>query len=244
MVQELLKPCLFEFIGTLVLILLGDGVVACTTLRKSKGEGAGWVVITMAWGFAVMCGVFIAGPWSGAHLNPAVSFGLALAGKFKWAWVLPYTVAQLLGGFCGALLVYVMYKDHFDATDDAATKLGVFCTAPAIRNNVRNFICEAVGTWLLVLCIIAFGTNANTPTVGMGDLGAFPVTMLIMAIGMSLGGATGYAINPARDLAPRIAHAILPIKGKGSSYWDYSWIPVAGPLAGAALAALTGVLIY
>ncbi len=242
--MELLTKCLFELIGTLVLILLGDGVVAGSTLQKSKGLGAGWVVITLGWGFAVMCGVFIAGPYSGAHLNPAVTLGLAAAGKFAWAEVLPYICAQMIGGFLGAILVYIFYKDHFDATEDPNAKLGVFCTMPAIRNPWRNFFCEAIATWLLVFVIMAFATEGNTPTLGMGSLGAFPVTMLIMSIGMSLGGATGYAINPARDLAPRIAHAILPIKGKRSSGWSYSWVPVAGPLAGGLLAALCFVLIF
>ena len=242
--MELLTKCLFELIGTLVLILLGDGVVAGSTLQKSKGFGAGWVVITLGWGFAVMCGVFIAGPYSGAHLNPAVTLGLAAAGKFAWAEVLPYICAQMIGGFLGAILVYIFYKDHFDATEDPNAKLGVFCTMPAIRNPWRNFFCEAIATWLLVFVIMAFATEGNTPTLGMGSLGAFPVTMLIMSIGMSLGGATGYAINPARDLAPRIAHAILPIKGKRSSGWSYSWVPVAGPLAGGLLAALCFVLIF
>ena len=242
--MELLTKYLFELIGTLVLILLGDGVVAGSTLQKSKGLGAGWVVITLGWGFAVMCGVFIAGPYSGAHLNPAVTLGLAAAGKFAWAEVLPYICAQMIGGFLGAILVYIFYKDHFDATEDPNAKLGVFCTMPAIRNPWRNFFCEAIATWLLVFVIMAFATEGNTPTLGMGSLGAFPVTMLIMSIGMSLGGATGYAINPARDLAPRIAHAILPIKGKRSSGWSYSWVPVAGPLAGGLLAALCFVLIF
>lgn len=256
--HEIIQPCVFEFIGTFILILLGDGVVAGCCLKKSKGEGSGWVVITLAWGFAVMCGVFIAGPQSGAHLNPAVSLGLAIFGSFKWSYVLPYIIAQMLGAFCGALLVYAIYKDHFDATEDPATKLGVFCTGPAIRNYGRNVLGEFVGTWLLVFCIIAFATNANTPSVdvrnlalgvdmlpvGLGSSGAFPVTMLIMAIGMSLGGVTGYAINPARDLAPRLAHAILPIKGKGTSDWKYSWVPVAAPLAGAAFAALCGLLLF
>ncbi len=242
--MELLTKCLFELIGTLVLILLGDGVVAGSTLKRSKGLGAGWVVITLGWGFAVMCGVFIAGPYSGAHLNPAVTLGLAAAGKFAWAEVLPYICAQMIGGFLGAILVYLFYKDHFDATEDADTKLGVFCTMPAIRNLWRNFFCEAVATWLLVFVILAFATEGNTPTLGMGSLGAFPVTMLIMSIGMSLGGATGYAINPARDLAPRLAHAILPIKGKRSSGWSYSWVPVAGPLVGGLLAALCFVLVF
>lgn len=150
----------------------------------------------------------------------------------------------MLGAFCGAGLVYAIYKDHFDATEDQATKLGVFCTAPAIRNNWRNFLSEFIGTWLLVFTIIAIGTNANTAEFGLGATGNFPVTFLIMAIGMSLGGTTGYAINPARDLAPRIAHAILPIKGKGNSDWKYSWIPVAGPIAGGAFAALCAVLLF
>lgn len=242
--MELITKCLFELVGTFVLILLGDGVVACTTLNKSKGLGGGWVVITLGWGLAVMCGVFISGPYSGAHLNPAVTLGLAAAGKFAWAEVLPYIAAQMTGGFLGALAVYLFYKDHFDATEDANTKLGVFCTMPAVTNYARNFFCEALASWLLVFVILVFSTAENTPMVGMGSLGAFPVTCLIMAIGMSLGGATGYAINPARDLAPRIAHAVLPISGKRDSGWAYSWVPVAGPLAGGALAALCFVLMY
>lgn len=242
--MELLTKCLFELVGTFVLILLGDGVVACTTLNKSKGFGGGWVVITLGWGLAVMCGVFIAGPYSGAHLNPAVTLGLAAAGKFAWSGVLPYIVAQMLGGFLGAVAVYLFYKDHFDATEGGDTKLGVFCTMPAVRKEGRNFFCEALATWLLVFVILVFSTAENTPVVGMGSLGAIPVTCLIMAIGMSLGGATGYAINPARDLAPRIAHAILPIKGKRDSGWGYSWVPVLGPMLGGAVAALCFVLMY
>lgn len=242
--MTLFSKCIFEFIGTLVLILLGDGVVASNLLSKSKGQGGGWVVITMGWGFAVMCGVFIAGPYSGAHLNPAVSIGLAAAGHFEWSCVLPYIIAQMLGAFAGALLVYLFYKDHFDITDDPEAKLGIFCTIPAVSNKWRNFFCEFLGTWLLVYVILAFSHSENAPQVGMGSMGAFPVTMLIMAIGMSLGGATGYAINPARDFAPRIAHAILPIKGKRDSGWSYSWIPVLAPICGAAFAALTHFLIY
>ena len=230
--------CLFEFIGTAVMILLGDGVVASTVWQKSKGTGAGWVVITMAWGFAVMCGVFIAGPYSGAHLNPAVSIGLALGGSFPWASVPGYAVAQMLGGFVGAVLVYLFYKDQFDATDDPDAKLGCFCTMPAIMNRPRNFFCEFLGTFLLILVILMLAEPGNVAAVGMGSLGAFPVTMLIMAIGMSLGGTTGYAINPARDLAPRIAHALLPIKGKRDSGWAYSWVPVLGPICGAIVAGL------
>ncbi len=241
---SLFTKCLFEFIGTLVLVLLGDGVVASTILKRSKGFGGGWVVITMAWGLAVMCGVLIAGPWSGAHLNPAVSVGLAVAGAFPWACVPGYVAAQLLGGFCGAVVVYLFYKDHFDATDDAGAKLGVFCTMPAIMNKPRNLFCEGVGTFLLIFVILAIGNEHNTPEVGLGSLGSFPVTMLIMAIGMSLGGTTGYAINPARDLPPRVAHAVLPIRGKGPSGWGYSWVPVAGPLAGAVAAALVYGVVY
>ena len=242
--MTLLTKCIFEFIGTLVLILLGDGVCCATSLNKSKAQGAGWAVITLGWGLAVMCGVFIAGPYSGAHLNPAVTLGFAIAGQFDWCGVLPYIVSQMLGGFAGAVLVYIFYKDHFDATDDQATKLGVFCTAPAIMNKGRNFFCEALASWLLVFVILALGNKENLPEIGMGELGAFPVTMLIVAIGMSLGATTGYAINPARDLAPRIAHAVLPIKNKGGNGWDYSWVPVAGPICGGLLAALTYMVIY
>ena len=242
--MTLLTKCIFEFVGTLVLILLGDGVCCATSLNKSKAQGAGWVVVTLGWGLAVMCGVFIAGPYSGAHLNPAVTLGFALAGQMDWCCVLPYIAAQMLGGFAGAVLVYMFYKDHFDATEDPATKLGVFCTAPAIMNKGRNFFCETVATWLLVFVILALGNKENLPEIGMGELGAFPVTMLIMSIGMSLGATTGYAINPARDLAPRLAHAVLPIKGKGDSGWGYSWVPVAGPLCGGLLAAMTYMLIY
>lgn len=229
--------CLFEFIGTAILVLFGDGVVASTVLKKSKGENGGWVVITLAWGLAVMLGVFIAGPYSGAHLNPAVTLGLAAAGTFNWSFVLPYIVAQMLGGFVGAVLVYAFYKDHYDATDDPATKLSTFCTIPAIRNYGRNLFSEIVGTFVLVFVILVLATESNTPEVGMGSLGAFPVAMLIVALGMSLGGTTGYAINPARDLAPRLAHAVLPIRGKGTNDWTYSWVPVLGPIIGGVLAA-------
>ena len=224
---SLFTKCLFEFIGTLVLVLLGDGVVASTVLKRSKGFDGGWIVITIAWGLAVMCGVLIAGPYSGAHLNPAVSVGLAVAGSFPWAYVPGYVAAQLLGGFCGAVVVYLYCKDHFDATDDPAAKLGEF-----------------LGTFLLVFVILAIGNEQNTPEIGMGSLGSLPVTMLIMAIGMSLGGTTGYAINPARDLPPRLAHALLPIRGKGGSGWDYSWVPVAGPLLGALAAGLIYGCVY
>ena len=240
---SLLVQCLFEFIGTFVLVLLGCGVVACVSLRKSKGEGAGWVVVTLAWGLAVMCGVLIAGPYTGAHLNPAVTLGLAAAGKFPWEYVLPYIVSQIAGGILGAVIVYVFYKDHFDATAEAETKLGVFATIPAIKNYRRNMICEIVCTFILVLVILFMGDKENSSEVGLGSVGALPVALLVVVIGMSLGGTTGYAINPARDLGPRIAHAILPIKGKGSSQWSYSWVPIVGPLLGGVLAALLYLMV-
>ena len=250
----LFTQCVFEFLGTLVLVLLGDGVCAATSLNKSKAQGAGWIVITMGWGFAVMMGVFIAGAVSGAHLNPAVSIGCAIAGTMAWSAVPGYVVAQMLGAFVGAVLVWLFYKDHYDITEDPAVKLGTFCTAPAIEGHqIRNFFCETLATWLLIFVILVFGVDMNVPTldadgahlhIGMGELGAIPVTYLIMAIGMSLGGTTGYSLNPARDLSPRLAHALLPIKGKGGSNWGYSWVPVAGPVAGAVLAALTYILLY
>ena len=234
---------LFEFIGTLVLVLLGDGVCAATSLNHSKAKGAGWVVIALGWGLAVMMGVLIAGPVSGAHLNPAVSLGLAIAGSLSWKLVPGYIVAQMLGGFVGAVLVWVFYKDHYKATaDQPDTMLGTFCTIPAIWNPWRNFLSEFIATCLLVFLIIALGTEGNAP-VGAGALGAFPVTCVIMSIGMSLGATTGYALNPARDLPPRLAHAVLPIAGKRDSDWGYSWVPVAGPLVGAALAAVLGLLV-
>jgi glycerol uptake facilitator protein len=239
----MIEKMIFEFIGTMILILMGDGVCANVSLEKSKAKGAGWVVVTFAWGLAVMCGVFVAGPYTGAHLNPAVSIGLALAGTFEWNLVVPYIIAQMLGGFVGAVLVYIYFKDHYDATSDADAKLGTFCTIPAIRNKGRNLVSEIIGTFVLVYVILAIGNVGNTPELGMGSLGAFPVTFLIVAIGMSLGGTTGYAINPARDLAPRFAHFILPIKGKRDSDWSYSWVPVVGPIIGGAIAAALYLLV-
>jgi glycerol uptake facilitator protein len=239
----MIEKMIFEFLGTMILILMGDGVCANVSLEKSKAKGAGWVVVTFAWGLAVMCGVFVAGPYTGAHLNPAVSIGLALAGTFSWDLVVPYIVAQMLGGFVGAVLVYLYFKDHYDATPDADAKLGTFCTIPAIRNMGRNLLSEVIGTFVLVYVILAIGNTGNTPELGMGSLGAFPVTFLIVAIGMSLGGTTGYAINPARDLAPRFAHFLLPIKGKRDSDWGYAWVPVVGPIIGGAIAAALFILV-
>ncbi len=245
-----MEKYLFEFIGTLVLVLLGDGVCAATSLNKSKAKGAGWVVIALGWGLAVMMGVLIAGPVSGAHLNPAVTLGLAVAGQFAWADVLGYIVAQMIGGAAGAVLVWVFYRDHFDATaDEPDTLLGTFCTTPAIYNLRRNLVSEAIATCLLVFVILALGTKGNALTVGgiagnAGAIGSWPVTCLIMSIGMSLGGATGYALNPARDLGPRCMHALLPIKGKRDSLWSYSWVPVVGPIIGAAAAAGLYLLVF
>lgn len=237
---------IFEFIGTLVLVLLGDGVCANVTLNKSKAQGAGWVVITLAWGFAVMAGVLIAGPVSGAHLNPAVTLGLAIAGTFPWASVTGYIIGQMLGGFVGALLVWLFFRDHYKATEDPAAILGTFCTTPAIKNHPQNFLCEVIATWLLVFLILCLGTGGNAFNVagvpaGTGAIGSFPVTAVIMALGMSLGGTTGYALNPARDLSPRAAHALI---FRRDSLWGYSWVPVAGPLAGAAVAAATYLLLF
>lgn len=244
METTLFTQCIFEFLGTLILILLGNGVVACTTLKKSKGEGGGWIVITMGWGFAVMCGVFVSGPYSGALLNPAVTLAQALAGNMSWIAVPGYIAAQLTGAMAGAGLVYLMYMDHFKATEQGDTKLGCFATMPAIMNRPVNLLSEIIGTWLLILCILAFATSANTASVQLGANGAFPVTMLIMAIGMSLGGTTGYAINPARDLGPRIMHALIPMQSKRDSGWSYSWVPVLGPVLGACLAVLTARVIF
>ena len=237
--------CVFEFIGTLVLVLMGDGVCAATTLERSKAKGAGWIVITLAWGFAVMAGVFIAGPYSGAHLNPAVSLGLAVAGTFPWNEVLPYCVAQMLGGFVGAGLVYLYYKDHYKAsTGNPDGILGTFCTMPAIDHKPANLFSEILATCVLVFLILAIGTQANTPAIGLGSIGAFPVTAIIMSIGMSLGGTTGYALNPARDLGPRCIHALIPLEGKRDSGWGYSWVPVLGPVTGACVAAALYLLVF
>ena len=250
METTLFMKCLFEFLGTLVLLLLGTGVCSAVTLKGTKGHGAGWIVITMAWGFAVMAGVFIAGPYSGAHLNPAVTLGLALAGTFPWSDVIPYIIAQMLGGFCGAVLMYAFYVDHFAiSSDDPDGILGCFCTMPAIEHKTVNFFSEFIATALLVFLILMIGTKGNTPQVGgvpagLGAVGAFPVSAVIMSIGMSLGSTTGYSMNPARDFSPRLAHAILPIKGKRDSGWSYSWIPSIGPLVGAAFAACLYLLIF
>lgn len=232
-----------EIFGTGLLILLGDGVVAGVLLAKSKANSAGWIVITAAWAFAVFVGVVVAGPISGAHLNPAVTIGLAVDGGITWGQVPEYLIGEFIGAFIGAILVTIHYWDHFKATEDQGLKLAVFSTAPNIRNIPLNFVSEVIGTFVLVFVILAFGTNGSADGVtiakgGMAALGALPVAILVWSIGMSLGGTTGYAINPARDLGPRIIHAILPIPGKGQSDWGYSWVPVVGPIVGGILAAL------
>lgn len=242
-----MHPLVAEYVGTSLLILIGAGVVANVILEGTKGQGGGWMVITTAWGLGVFIGVVVAGPYSGAHLNPAVSVGLALAGQFAWAKVLPYCLMQLLGAMTGSSLVWLMHKDHFDLTPNPGTKLGVFATAPAIRNYPINMVSEVIGTFVLIFVILYFTPAAmedeNRTPVGLGSLGAIPVAFLVWGIGLSLGGTTGYAINPARDLGPRVAHWLLPIKGKGHSDWAYSWVPVLGPLLGAALAAFVFMFV-
>lgn len=230
-----------EFIGTALIILLGNGVVANVVLKGTKGNDGGWMVITTAWALAVFVGVVIAAPYSGAHLNPAVTIALAIAQKFSWIKVPYYILAQLCGAIVGSFLVWITYKDHFDATDDPALKAAPFATSPAIRNLKSNLFSEIIGTFVLIFVIFYF-TNAEmgiekTP-VGLGSLGAIPVAFLVWVIGLALGGTTGYAINPVRDFGPRLVHALIPMKGKGSSDWAYAWVPVIGPIIGATLAAL------
>ncbi|MGZ3874261.1 MAG: MIP/aquaporin family protein [Mucilaginibacter sp.] len=236
-----MSPFTAELIGTMLLILLGDGVVANVLLNDTKGNNSGWMVITTAWGLAVFVGVVVAGPYSGAHLNPAVTIGLAIAGKFAWANVLSYVIAQMLGAFLGAFLVWIMYYDHFKKTNNPPAVLAIFCTGPAIRNYISNIASEVIGAFVLIFTVFYISCAQITPSktpIGLGSVGALPVALLVWVIGLSLGGTTGYAINPARDLGPRIAHFILPIKNKGTSDWQYAWIPIFGPLAGAILAAM------
>jgi len=241
-----MTPFIAELIGTALLITLGCGVVANVILEKTKGHGGGWMVITTAWAFAVFVGVVVAGPYSGAHINPAVTIGLAVAGSFEWSEVPSYLLAQLLGAMIGAAIVWIMYKDHFDLTKDKSLKLGVFSTIPAIRNYGSNLFSEAVGTFVLVFTILFFtdASMANTEEIiGLGSLGALPVALLVWGIGLALGGTTGYAINPARDLGPRLIHALMPIKEKGGSDWAYSWVPVLGPILGGIAAAGLSFLV-
>jgi len=266
-----------ELTGTFILILLGTSVVANTILKGTKGNNGGWIVITTGWALAVFAGVVIAAPYSGAHLNPAVTVALAIAGKFAWSKVGSFILAQCIGAILGAFVTWLVYRDHFNATEDAGVQLAVFSTSPAIRNTVFNLLSEIVGTFVLIFVIFYFtdpqinvreldsqGKMVQSPQsanvrpsdeppvaapvaapaaehktpIGMGSLGALPVTLLVWAIGLSLGGTTGYAINPARDLGPRIVHTLIPMRHKGASGWGYAWVPVIGPFIGGAIAAL------
>ena len=241
-----MQTLLAELVGTLMLVLLGNGVVANVVLNRTKGQNSGWIVITVGWGIAVATAVYAVGRISGAHLNPAVTIGLAAIGSFNWAEVPGYIAAQMIGGFLGAVLVWVMYWPHWSVTTDRGLKLAAFCTAPAIRKPAANVVGEIIGTAVLLFGILAIAANAQTLSkAGDVDLsfvfshGLQPllVGVLVLGIGVSLGGPTGYAINPARDLAPRLAHAVLPIEGKGPSDWDYAWIPVVAPIIGGVIGA-------
>jgi glycerol uptake facilitator protein len=236
-----------ELIGTAVLVLLGNGTVANVLLNKTKGHNSGWIVISAGWGFGVYVAVLCVGEISGAHINPAVTIGLALSGSFNWQQVPIFILAQMIGAVLGGALVYAFYKRHYDVTDDADAKLATFCTAPNIRSLGRNLFCEVIATFVLVYGVLVMsdasfslqnGVSEQEVKVGLGSIGAVRVGLIVFAIGLSLGGTTGYAINPARDLGPRIAHVLLPISGKRDSDWSYSWVPVIGPIIGAGMAAL------
>lgn len=230
---------LAEFLGTMMLVLLGDGVVANVVLKRTKGHDSGWIVVTAGWAFAVTVGVYLSKAISGAHLNPAVTIALLATGEFPMKDLLPYLVAQMTGAIAGAVLVYLAYRPHFGVTDDKEAKLAVFATGPAIRSPIDNLICETIGTFALMFGLLTIFSEANFTKDSPLETGFSPVLvgLLVWSIGVSLGGPTGYAINPARDLGPRIAHAILPIPGKGSSHWEYAWVPVVGPILGALIAA-------
>lgn len=243
------QPYIAEFIGTAILLLLGMGVVANVNLKKTIGSGqTPWVLITSAWGFAVFVAVFITGQFSGAHLNPAVTIGLAVAGKFSWDLVVGYVLAQLLGAMAGSWLAYILYIDHYRATEDVDTVRSTFCTGPAIRNFKNNLFSEAIGTFMLVFGVLFIaGPSISVPEVtvenfGIGSLDALPVGILVWVIGMALGGTTGYAINPARDLGPRLVHHLIPRKSKNSD-WGYAWVPVVGPFIGGAAAGMAYLLL-
>jgi len=242
-----MKACLAEFFGTAILILLGNGVVANVVLDKTKGHAGGWIVVAAGWACAVFSAVVCTAELSGAHLNPAVTVGLALNQQFEWSNVPGYLIAQMLGAVLGAVLVYVFYHDHYQGTEDANAKMATFCTSPAIRNLPLNFVCEALGTMVLVLAVLSFaapiipltqGDVESRIKVGLGSVGAVQVALIVFSIGLSLGGTTGYAINPARDVGPRFAHALLPVPGKRDSDWGYAIVPGLGPIAGAGLAVL------
>ncbi len=235
---------IFEVIGTGMLMLIGNGIVANLVLKGTKGPDLGWVGISLGWGIAVFIGVFISADISGAHLNPAVTIGLAAAGKFSWSLVPGYILAQILGAMIGNILVWLAYKKQYDATEDSDSLLATFCTSPAIRNPFWNVVTEAIGTFTLVFGVFYIAGGAvGDEAISLGSLDALPVALLVMGIGFGIGGPTGYAINPARDFGPRLLHAILPLKSKGTSDWSYAWIPILGPIIGALLAAGVFVLI-
>jgi glycerol uptake facilitator protein len=235
---------IFEFIGTAMLILIGNGIVANLVLKGTKGGDSGWVGISIAWGLAVFIGVFISADVSGAHLNPAVTIGLATAGKFSWTLVPGYIVAQVLGAMMGNLLVWLTYKKQYEATQDTNAILGTFSTSPAIRSPFWNMVTEIIGTFALVFGVFYIaGSKMGEETISLGAVDALPVAFLVMGIGFGLGGPTGYAINPARDFGPRLLHAILPIKNKGESDWGYAWVPIIGPIIGSILAAFLYLFI-
>ncbi len=260
-----MNPTIAEFIGTAILIIFGNGVVANVVLAQTKGNGGGWIVITAGWAFAVYIGAFCAAPISGAHLNPAVTIAMAMDGKLDYAAVPAYILAQLAGAMVGGAIVFFFYREHFKVSSDANGKLACFCTAPNIRKIPQAFFCEVIGTFMLILPIFLMteakiqwpegfggaaagggaGVAGDVPsaTVGLGSLGLIPVALLVFGIGLSLGGTTGYAINPARDLGPRLAHFLLPIPGKRDSDWGYAWVPVVGPIVGAILAVVVHRLV-
>ncbi len=240
-----------EFIGTALLIILGNGVVANVVLSRTKGSNSGWIVISAGWAVGVFVGVFCSQRFSGAHINPAVTLAMAVAGQFPWARVAAYIAAQMLGAFVGGTAVFLFYREHFKATEDRAAKLACFSTAPNIRNLPQALFCEVLGTFVLVLPVFLIteasvslpGSSGPATPIGLGALGALPVALLVFGIGLSLGGTTGYAINPARDLGPRLAHSLLPIPGKHGSDWTYAWVPVVGPLLGGLVAAWVNGLL-
>lgn len=230
---------LAEAIGTAIIILFGGGVVAGVVLDKTKSNNAGWIVITWAWAIGVILGIYASGKFSGAHLNPAVTLSLAAVGKFSWSLVPGYIISQFAGAMIGAGLVWLAYLPHFDATKDQGAKLAVFSTGPAIPHTLSNFVCEFIATFILLFVILTLGVNEFT-----AGLNPFIVGLLILGLGLSFGGPTGYALNPARDLGPRIMHALLPIKDKGHSDWQYAWIPVVAPILGGICGAMTFVMLY
>jgi glycerol uptake facilitator protein len=238
-----------EVLGTFILILLGNGVVANVNLDKTHSKGAGWIVITAGWGMAVFVAVLATADLSGAHINPAVTLGLAFSGLFEWAKVVPFILAQMVGAMLGAITVYIFFRNHFKVTEDPGARKSCFCTFPAIRHNLNNFFSEVIGTFVLVLAVLLITLpeleyqSFGSTKVGLGSLGALPVALVVFSIGMSLGGTTGYAINPARDIGPRIVYTLLPLKNKAGNGWDYAWIPGLGPVAGAGLASLVYFVI-